>query len=64
MSETDYLATVAAAAVKYPVLRVTRFDAAIDGDAATVNYETSSPEISKRDQRWVFERGHWRFDGC
>lgn len=64
VDETEYRAIVAAAGVKYRGLHLTRYSESIDGSAATVDYSTTSTDLTYDDQRWVLESGLWRWDGC
>lgn len=47
-----------------PDLTVTEIAVDIEGSAATVTYETSTPEYSQIDERWLVEGGAWRNDDC
>jgi len=36
----------------------------LNGNTATVTYTYSDASINQTEQRWVFESGAWRYDGC
>ena len=57
---------VAAGAEAYPDLAIESWgDVEIDGESATVDYETGEEALDNRPpQVWALEGGEWKYDNC